>query len=130
MYTCKERETHMSLFMSCFLFCGIRKSNNVQKKLVVKVSFDFSRFSFFQSKLHAFVHIDEGFAAWAAMLYILAGVHTERNQTTRPDPGQKTEELVLISLIYYSWLVVHSIQQATSYPQKYILNISYTAASQ
>ncbi len=69
-----------------------RESNNVQKKQLVKVSF-------FQNKLHAFVHIDEGFTAWAAMLNILAGVHTEWNQTTRPDPGQKTEELVLICLI-------------------------------
>ncbi len=90
----------MSLFISCFFLGGVgRESNNVQNKLVVKVRFAFSRISFFQNKLHAFVHIDEGFTAWAAMLYILAGVHTEWNQTTRPDPGQKTDELVLICLI-------------------------------
>lgn len=33
--------------------------------------------------------MDDGFAVWTAMLYILAAFHTEWNQTTRPDPGLK-----------------------------------------
>ncbi len=44
------------------------------------------KISLLQRELHAFVQEDDSLAAWTAMLYVFTGIHTERNQTTRPDP--------------------------------------------
>lgn len=52
----------------------------------------------------------EALTAWTAMLDVLTGIHTERNQTTRPDPGQK--KISVKKIIFFSpdiplWLVGH-----------------------
>lgn len=66
-------------------------------------------------KLHPFVYVDKGLALRTAMLYVLAGVHAQRNQTTWPNPERHNRVRTAKQTLMFSHHVTLTSSVFTSY---------------